>query len=140
MSSDGAARYTPRMFFFVFGAKPRFSNAEPPERRALSCPLCLGTRSFDRKRARTWLEFFFLPVIPVGAARDVFVCASCGMALDAAAADARSTTMPPPAADDGANERLHCLHCGAELLRPRHPGWRTLRCDACGRSFEARVD
>ena len=137
---DACARYTPRMFFFMLGARSRLTEAEHPERRVLSCPLCLGTRSFDRKRARNWLEIFFLPVIPLGGARDVFVCASCGLLLDAAAAESRAATTPPPVQAEDQSERLHCLHCGADLVRPRHPGWRTLRCDACGRSFEARID
>ena len=123
------------MFFFMIGARPRFSNVDLPERRVHPCPVCCGDRTFERKRMRTWLELFFLPLLPLGSGREVFVCSSCGFVTEAL----QSTSRDAPVGVIEESETIHCLHCGAELQRPRHPGWRTLRCDHCGRSFEARI-
>jgi len=127
------------MFFFaLFGVRPRLKDAESPERVVVPCPVCLGERNFERKQARTWFELFFVPIFPIGAVRDLFTCVTCGVGLEPEIVRSRAAPRVSPSVDEE-SATIHCLHCGAAMRRPRQPGWRTLRCDACGGSFEARV-
>jgi uncharacterized Zn-finger protein len=60
---------------FFFGTRQRRRLLESGSFR---CPYCLEPRAFERVAARTWVHVFWIPVVPLGSAREEVSCRTCG--------------------------------------------------------------
>jgi len=47
------------------------------------CPRCQATRAYDLKKAKRYISFYFIPVIPIGELGDFVECQTCGAAFEA---------------------------------------------------------
>lgn len=66
----------------IWGFKARFKTLLTG---VFFCPTCGGDRHFERKQARRWFTFFFIPVIPLNNVGDEFVeCTTCRQAYTTA--------------------------------------------------------
>ena len=60
---------------FILGLKPRVKTLDTGQ---FHCPNENGTRRYRSRRARRWVTFFFVPVIPLGTQGEWVECDSCG--------------------------------------------------------------
>jgi hypothetical protein len=64
----------------IFGTRGRISTTDGGR---FYCPRCSGDRDYTRKGVRRWFTLFFIPIVPMGAARNVHVvCSTCNGAFN----------------------------------------------------------
>ena len=71
-----------RGFIILFGSKTILSNRSEPPVEA-RCPNCGRVTRIVPKSYRTWFTVFFIPVFPIGGAKPVAECSSCGAMFEA---------------------------------------------------------
>lgn len=80
--------------FLFFGTRVR---RRPLGRGTFHCPYCFTHRAYEHTEARTWFHLFWVPLFPLGAARDGVRCTVCDGEWGPAV-----LTSPPPGASSSA--------------------------------------
>ncbi|MBN1966833.1 MAG: zinc ribbon domain-containing protein [Anaerolineae bacterium] len=62
----------------IFGTRPRGKTIDSGE---FYCPHCRALRRYELKESRPYFTLYFLPVFPVGEARQYVQCETCGTAF-----------------------------------------------------------
>lgn len=73
---------------FIWGFKIRFRTTAT---LAFFCPRCGGDRQGERRTARRWFTFFWIPIIPLKEVGEVVECTTCRTRFEPAVADQPTT-------------------------------------------------
>lgn len=60
------------MFIFGWGPRETLINSD-----AFDCPVCKTTTQRKHVRQRSWMSFFFIPILPISSSRDFIRCQAC---------------------------------------------------------------
>ena len=60
------------MFIFGWGPRETLINSD-----AFDCPVCKKTTQRKHVRQRSWMSFFFIPILPISSSRDFIRCQAC---------------------------------------------------------------
>jgi transposase-like protein len=104
---------------FIFGTRGRLSTMDGGQ---FYCPRCGGDRDYTRKGVRRWFTLFFIPIVPMGATRNVrIVCSTCDGAFNE-----QVLTMPSGSAFEEI-ERRAFRQCAEAVLKAGNPQSRAAR-------------
>lgn len=76
----------------IFGTRPRTKTVDSGQ---FNCPQCRAQRRYELKEARPYFTLYFLPVFPVGEARQFVECEACGTAFTPDVLDYDLPEVPP---------------------------------------------
>ena len=76
--NNASRRKSRHGFFILFGSRAIISNDSSTAPTRAVCPRCHRDVDMVGKSARPWFTLFFLPVIPLGAAKRFSQCSHCG--------------------------------------------------------------
>jgi hypothetical protein len=103
----------------IFGTRGRISTMDGGQ---FYCPRCGGDRDYTRKGVRRWFTLFFIPIVPMGAARNLrIVCSTCGGAFNE-----QVLSLPSGSAFEEI-ERRAFRQCAEAVLKAGNPKSRTAR-------------
>jgi len=128
-----------RVFFFlVMGTRPVIGRGSANERR--HCPRCGDLRNFRKINWRNYFTLFFVPLIPINAAKQGLECVSCGLMLTSE--DHREEPTPrqeaPPLLTPGESLVVQCPRCDGRMRVPlRERGFAAI-CPHCSLSFKIK--
>ncbi len=54
------------------------ARTRPVGEGTFHCPYCYQPRTYTRSERRTWVHLFWVPVLPLGQAREDVQCSVCG--------------------------------------------------------------
>ncbi|MGE5599812.1 MAG: zinc-ribbon domain-containing protein [Bacteroidota bacterium] len=125
-------------FLIIIGARPVVRRGEGTIRR--HCPRCGDLRNFTSVTWRNWLTFFFLPVLPLGAERHGYACASCDLMMDSstAAAEPAGETPAPLQRQAGESLILQCPRCDGRMRVPLRERGFIAVCPHCAKEFRVK--
>lgn len=111
------------------------------------CPACGDWRNFRMVSVQTYFTLFFVPLFPLGAARQGYSCVSCGLIVERSAAENGARPAEEEreggqglTTDDSAGEMLvvQCPRCDGRMKVPLRPRGFTAVCPHCAKEFRVK--
>ncbi|MGE5597854.1 MAG: zinc-ribbon domain-containing protein [Bacteroidota bacterium] len=125
-------------FFIIMGTRPIARRGEETVRG--HCPRCRDLRNFTAVTWRNWLTFFFLPVLPLGAAKSGYACVSCDLMVDTPRQPetAAAGSPGPSALPAGEGVVLQCPRCDGRMRAPLRERGFVAVCPHCAKEFRVK--